>query len=63
MYQLIVVGGPAGIAAAIAARRQGMKTLLVERYGSSEEWLQQVWLLPLCHPGSRRLVSGTIGKA
>ena len=34
MYQLIVVGGgPAGIAAAIAARRQGMKTLLVERYG------------------------------
>lgn len=34
MYSVIVVGGgPAGIAAAIAARRQGLSTLLVERYG------------------------------
>lgn len=34
MYSLIVVGGgPAGIATAIAARRRGLRTMLVERYG------------------------------
>jgi glycine/D-amino acid oxidase-like deaminating enzyme len=34
VHQVIVVGGgPAGIAAAIAAKRQGLKTLLVEKYG------------------------------
>ena len=34
MYSVIVVGGgPAGIAAAIEARRRGLSTLLVERYG------------------------------
>ncbi|KAA2302037.1 FAD-dependent oxidoreductase, partial [Clostridioides difficile] len=30
---VIVGGGPAGIAAAIAAGRQGIRTVLVERYG------------------------------
>ena len=30
---VIVGGGPAGIAAAIAAGRQGVRTVLVERYG------------------------------
>lgn len=34
MYHVIVIGGgPAGIAAAIAARRKGLRTLLIERYG------------------------------
>src|SRR5690606_32978685 len=33
-YDLIVCGGgPSGVAAAIAAGRRGVKTLLVERYG------------------------------
>lgn len=33
-YEVVVVGGgPAGIAAAVAAGRQGRKTLLIERYG------------------------------
>lgn len=34
MHSVVVVGGgPAGIAAAIAASRRGLRTLLVERYG------------------------------
>ena len=30
---LVVGGGPAGLAAAVSAARQGARTLLVERYG------------------------------
>ncbi len=30
---LVVGSGPAGLAAALAARREGMDTMLVERYG------------------------------
>ena len=30
---LVVGGGPAGISAALAAAREGVETLLVERYG------------------------------
>lgn len=30
---LVVGSGPAGLAAAISAAREGVKTLLVERYG------------------------------
>src|SRR6187399_632833 len=33
-YEVVVLGGgPAGMAAAVAAARSGRKTLLVERYG------------------------------
>ena len=33
-YEVVVLGGgPAGIAAAVAAARTGRKTLLIERYG------------------------------
>ena len=33
-YEVVVLGGgPAGIAAAVAAARAGRKTLLIERYG------------------------------
>ncbi|MBI4295544.1 MAG: FAD-dependent oxidoreductase, partial [Chloroflexi bacterium] len=30
---VVVGGGPAGVAAAVAAAREGAKTVLVERYG------------------------------
>lgn len=38
---IVVGGGPAGIAAAVSAARNGADTLLVERYGFLGAWLQQ----------------------
>ena len=32
-YVLVVGGGPAGISAALASSREGVKTMLIERYG------------------------------
>ncbi|MEN3284446.1 MAG: hypothetical protein V7607_5586 [Solirubrobacteraceae bacterium] len=43
---LVVGGGPAGIAAAVAAARAGMSTLLVERYGC----LGGIWTAGLLNP-------------
>jgi alkyl hydroperoxide reductase subunit AhpF len=38
-YEIAVLGGgPAGIAAAVAAARAGRRTLLIERYGFSAGW-------------------------
>lgn len=46
-YDVIVAGGgPAGIGAAIAAARNGMKTLVVERYGC----LGGIWTAGLVNP-------------
>lgn len=46
-YDVIIAGGgPAGIGAAIAAGRNGMKTLLVERYG----FLGGIWTAGLVNP-------------
>lgn len=39
---LVVGGGPAGLGAAVAAARQGMKTLLLEKGASSVVILQPV---------------------
>lgn len=46
-YDVIVAGGgPAGIGAAIAAARNGVKTLLVDRYG----FLGGMWTVGLINP-------------
>ena len=42
---IIVGGGPAGCTAAIAAAREGAKTLLIEAMGQLEEWGQPEWFL------------------
>jgi len=43
---LVVGGGPAGVAAALAAAREGAKTLLIERYGM----LGGMWTAGLVNP-------------
>ncbi len=43
---LVVGGGPAGVGAAVAAARAGMRTLLVERYGC----LGGIWTAGLLNP-------------
>lgn len=41
-YEVAVLGGgPAGIAAAVAAARAGRRTLLIERYGFSAAWARR----------------------
>ena len=44
---LVVGGGPAGFAAAVAAARAGAKTALVERYGYLNSWRQPIALATL----------------
>ena len=42
-HVLVVVGGPAGFAAATAAAREGADTVLLERYGHLGAWPPAGW--------------------
>ena len=57
---LVIGGGNAGCAAAIAAARRGAKTLLVERYGflggTATAAMVGPWMT--FHSGSKRIVGG-----
>lgn len=61
-YDVIVIGaGVAGIGAALAARRNGMRVLLVEKsaYTGGLATLGHVcWYLPLCDGKGRKIVGG-----
>ena len=47
-YNLIVAGGGmAGVSAAIAAAREGLSVLLIEKEGL-EEQCPKIWYFPLC---------------
>lgn len=57
---LIVGGGPAGIAASVAAARLGQKVTLVERYGFLGGWSTIALVAPMMtfHSGNRQVIAG-----
>lgn len=64
-YDVVVIGGgPAGVMAAVAAARQGAKTLLVERYGYLGGMLTVAGVGPMMtfHAGKTQVVQGIPGE-
>ena len=60
-YEVVVLGGgPAGIAAAVAAVRAGRRTLLIERYGFLGGMGTAAGVTNFC--GLHANVHGTIGQ-
>jgi hypothetical protein len=57
---LVVGGGPAGIAASVAAARLGQKVILVERYGFLGGWSTIALVAPMMtfHSGNRQVIAG-----